>query len=177
METFIAWLETQMSIRGWKPADLAHHAGIGNATLSRILNGTRKAGTDVCLGIAKALNYPPELVFRHAGLLPPLPAKTDQDKQLLHLFHQLHPNTRNTILTATRSIVRQQHSQAPPPQPGSRTPPLHDQSISYQAGPEPSLQDLITHLFTLLATFATPEQLKHFAQSLDTYRSTNNTPE
>ena len=71
------WLEHEMKTRRWRPADLAKAAGIYPATLARVLNGDRKAGPDVCKGLARALEVPPDWVFRLAGLLPELPGTED----------------------------------------------------------------------------------------------------
>lgn len=70
-DNFPAWLEREISARGWRPADLAKEADIPQATISNILNGNREVGARVALAIAKALSLSPEHVFRQAGLLPP----------------------------------------------------------------------------------------------------------
>lgn len=67
---FSIWLEEQLELRGWRPSDLATAAGLSNATISRVLNGDRRAGPEVATAIAKALSLPPEFVFRQVGLLP-----------------------------------------------------------------------------------------------------------
>lgn len=67
---FSEWLEEQLELRGWRPVDLANAAGLPNATISRILNGDRKAGPDVATSIARALNLSVDYVFRQAALLP-----------------------------------------------------------------------------------------------------------
>jgi len=70
-DNFPAWLEREISARGWRPADLAKEADVPQATISNILNGNREVGAKVALAIAKALGLSPEHVFRQAGLLPP----------------------------------------------------------------------------------------------------------
>lgn len=67
---FSRWLEEQLSIRGWRPIDLANAANLPNSTIVRILNGDRRAGPEATTKIAAALNLSPEYVFRKAGLLP-----------------------------------------------------------------------------------------------------------
>ena len=69
-EGFSVWLEKELAARRWRPADLARAAGLSNATVTRVLNGDRKAGADVALAIARGLNVSADLVFRRAGLLP-----------------------------------------------------------------------------------------------------------
>ncbi len=68
--TFASWLEKEIEARGWTIRELARRAGLAHVTISNILNGTRNPGVEFCLGVAKALREPPELVFRRAGLLP-----------------------------------------------------------------------------------------------------------
>ena len=70
MTTLVDYLEDELHRRNWRPADLARAAGVPDATISHILNGSRRAGPDVCNAIARALGEPPERIFRLAGLLP-----------------------------------------------------------------------------------------------------------
>jgi len=68
--TFANWLEKEIKARGWTIRELARRAGLTHVTISNVLNGTRNPGVEFCLGVARALREPPELVFRRAGLLP-----------------------------------------------------------------------------------------------------------
>lgn len=70
MDTFTNWLEEELQKREWKPAYLAHKAGISRGALSNILSGLRRPGHEVLNAIAQALSIPPEIVFRQAGILP-----------------------------------------------------------------------------------------------------------
>lgn len=107
---FQEWLEEKLREMGWKPADLARAANIRYATLSRILNGQRNAGPDVCLAVARALKVPPEKVFRRAGLLPPLPASEDDAtlKELQDIAQQLSLEKRREVLEYARWRYEQQ---------------------------------------------------------------------
>lgn len=75
MESFGEWLSEQLDERGWTQAELARRAYISQSTLNRIVNGMRQPGPDATQAIAKALGKPPAEVFRHAGLLPPVPER------------------------------------------------------------------------------------------------------
>ena len=100
---FVEWLEEEMQKRNWRPAELAHAAGLYSATLSRILNGDRQPGPDVCLAIAKAFELPPESVFRMAGLLPMLPGP-DRDPMLQEIYdlvRNMNAEERQEILEYT----------------------------------------------------------------------------
>ena len=70
MKEFSDWLRNEIRDRDWSQADLAEKSSVPGATISRIINDTRDPGPDVCNKFAKALNYPPEFVFRKAGILP-----------------------------------------------------------------------------------------------------------
>lgn len=103
MENFGDWLLAQLETRGWSQSELARRAGLGNATLSRIISGLRRAGPDAALSIAETLGEPPEKVFRLAGLLPPWPGGQETDAELQQIadrlvaiwleLHQLDPES------------------------------------------------------------------------------------
>lgn len=103
METFATWLELELNKRDWRLSDLARRAQLDTGSVSRILNSTRKPGPEVCLAIARALNYPPETVFRLAGLLPPDPGTEPEEKEVLLLFRQLGAEQRKLALQAMRA--------------------------------------------------------------------------
>jgi transcriptional regulator with XRE-family HTH domain len=67
---FPGWLQAELKRQGMSQADLARESGLSTAAISRIMGGSRGVGAEACNAIAKALNLPPETVFRRAGLLP-----------------------------------------------------------------------------------------------------------
>lgn len=97
---FADWLEEELAARGWKPADLARASKLSSATVSRILNGDRNAGSDVALAIAKGLNLSADFVFRQAGLLPPQPGP-DRDPS----FQEIAEIMRNMTEDERREVV------------------------------------------------------------------------
>jgi transcriptional regulator with XRE-family HTH domain len=103
MTTFDQWLEAELKQRGWKPADLTFRANLGAGTLSNILNGLRNPGPEVCVAIAGAFDYPPEKVFRMAGLLPPAPDPAEDEEELVYLFRRLTAERRNLALQTLRA--------------------------------------------------------------------------
>ncbi len=107
MKTLGEWLEEQLKSRDWKPADLTHRAGIGSGTLSNILTGTRNPGPEVCVALARALNEPPEKIFRLAGLLPPDPGVNAEEEEILYLFRRLGIEQRKLALHTLRAWVEQ----------------------------------------------------------------------
>jgi transcriptional regulator with XRE-family HTH domain len=105
METLVEWLEVELAKRAWKPADLARAAHLPDATISNILNFNRKAGSDVCNAIAKALDEPPEKIFRLAGILPPLPPPVEEEREAIGILRNLPPDLRVVALRMLRSLL------------------------------------------------------------------------
>ena len=105
MEAFTDWLETQLRVRGWQPAELARKANLGAGTLSRILSGTRRPGPEVCVAIAAVLGYPAEDVFRRAGLLPPAGPAAERSKMASYLFEQIPELSQDAALSMLRGLA------------------------------------------------------------------------
>lgn len=102
MEKFNAWLLQELSKRNWSQSDLSYRANISRGTLSNILSGSRKIGTDVILAIARALHLPPEAVFRAAGILPPTPEADALTEEGLHILNQLEGEDKEEALRYLR---------------------------------------------------------------------------
>jgi len=85
MSEFGAWLLREMDKRGWNASELARRAGVSASNVSTIISGVKQPGFDFCVKTAPPLGYPPEMVLRAAGLLPPLPAP-DGDPLLAELL-------------------------------------------------------------------------------------------
>ena len=103
------WLYDEMNRQGLTVSDVATLGNISAPTISRILNMERNAGPDACVAIAKALNYPPEMVFRIAGLLPDttVAPHSPEAQELTHLFDQLSDDDQRDILIMIRALVRE----------------------------------------------------------------------
>lgn len=99
---FINWLEVELRNRGWSRAELARRANLNQSSLSMIWSGQRKPGNDLCEAIAHALGYPPETVYRAAGLLPPADEITEAVSQLNHAYKQLSPRDQEEVLDIIR---------------------------------------------------------------------------
>ena len=97
---FSLWLENQITVRGWRPADLAKAAELPAATVARVLNGDRNAGPEVATAIAKALSLSPEFVFRQAGLLPEIiPADPDPTfEEIAEILRGMTPEERRDVV-------------------------------------------------------------------------------
>ena len=91
IQKFTIWLNKELTQKGWSQADLARHSGLSTAAISRIMNGTRNAGPELCQAIARALHLPPEVVYRKAGLLPPEEEPNLEEKIILNIYKKLTP--------------------------------------------------------------------------------------
>jgi transcriptional regulator with XRE-family HTH domain len=88
-EEFITWLKKEILMRGWSPAEFSRQSKISPAQVTRLLNGERWIGEKGLSSIAKALNYPADLVFEKAGFLPPNPELSPVKRKLAHLAKDL----------------------------------------------------------------------------------------
>lgn len=104
---FSDWLSSQMSSRGMSQSDLARAAKVSNTAISNVLTGTRSAGPEFCTAIANAFGYPPEVVFRAAGLLPHKPELDEETEQIMHLFEMLEPDNKEIIIKMAEAFIEQ----------------------------------------------------------------------
>ncbi len=68
---FRDWLLKELHTRGWSMRELSKRARMSESAVGHVVSGRRKAGTELCLGIARAFNMPGEAVLQAAGILPP----------------------------------------------------------------------------------------------------------
>ncbi len=97
---FVTWLSKEMEDRGWNNSELARRAGLVPSAVSQVIAGNRGTGPEFCRSVARAFHLPPELVFRKAGLLPPLPGpETDVTfGELLDVVRNLSVEDRLMVL-------------------------------------------------------------------------------
>jgi transcriptional regulator with XRE-family HTH domain len=89
MNSFGDWLQNEMTHRGLGQHDLARLSGISQGSVGNVIRGDRSPGPDLCHAIARAFKMPPEIVFRAAGLLPPVSEKTERVERILHLLETM----------------------------------------------------------------------------------------
>jgi transcriptional regulator with XRE-family HTH domain len=82
---FSECLQEQLDKKRWNQSKLASEAHLGKGSLSDIISGRRKVGSEVARAIADALKLPPEQVFRAAGILPP---EKDDDPWVEEMSHK-----------------------------------------------------------------------------------------
>lgn len=106
---FVSWLEEKIAERGLRPSDVAREGGVRPDVLSRILNRERNPGPDSLLGISKALDMQPEIVFRKAGLLPERagidPQRQEKIETLIHLIEQMKPEDQEEFIEQIRALA------------------------------------------------------------------------
>lgn len=97
MENIADFIKAEIERKGWSQARLAKAAKLDSAVISNIINEKRGIGWESARAIADALNIPAETMFRKAGLLPPVPAKTEQSEWLLYAFERLTSDEKKTV--------------------------------------------------------------------------------
>ncbi len=106
---FAELLTKKMDREHWTQADLARAAGLGPATVYRILTETnRRPKPESCLGIAKALNISPIIVYRAAGLLPPEPDFPELEE--LNITVAQLPEQQRQVIVATAKVMLEIHN-------------------------------------------------------------------
>ena len=97
---FVTWLSKEMEDRGWNNSELARRAGLVPSAVSQVIAGNRGTGPEFCRSVARAFHMPPELVFRKAGLLPPLPGPENDITfgELLDVVRNLSVDERVMVL-------------------------------------------------------------------------------
>ncbi|GAP11783.1 predicted transcriptional regulators [Bellilinea caldifistulae] len=119
---FSEWLLNQLNSRGWTQAELARRAGVSRTAISDVISDKHSAGFELCLAISRALNLPPETVFRAAGLLPPVSPAIALSEEVMYLLQKLPVEEQERFLALLRFEVERQ-AKKPPTKPPKKTSP------------------------------------------------------
>jgi len=111
--SFSDWLNDELQARGWALNELGRRAGVSSAAVSLVMSGQRNAGPEFCTGVAVALDLPPVIVFRKAGLLPPADPETEERREAQYLFSQLIDEDQTTVLTIMRALLGRKRAAGP----------------------------------------------------------------
>lgn len=106
------WLLGRLAEKDWSQAQLARKAKVSRQVIYNYINLPREnPDKDMLASIARALDLPPETVFRAAGLLPELPS-IDQARQeiVLHKFSELSAEEQEQVIEYIDFIKRRQKS-------------------------------------------------------------------
>lgn len=87
--------------------ELAKKARLDKSIISRLINRERKPTPETLLAIAKAINYPPEEVFRWAGFLPPDTKKDHLTEEAEFLLSQLSIYQRQQAVKFIRFLAEE----------------------------------------------------------------------
>jgi transcriptional regulator with XRE-family HTH domain len=104
--TLPEWLQEQLTAKNMSAADLARKSGISAPQITRLLTGQRGVSEISLRAISEALGITPEVAFRVAGFLPPVPKDTEQHQQLLYLFDQMTLEKRKDLLFYAEFLLR-----------------------------------------------------------------------
>ena len=102
------FIEDELARSGMSQADLARKSGLDTGWISNLISGTKQLGLKSMVGLSKGLGVPTDMILRAAGLLPPVPAKTEQTEQLLYLFNQLSDKDKQTILQMAEFLLNKE---------------------------------------------------------------------
>ena len=87
--------------------ELAKKARLDKSIISRLINRERKPTPETLISISKAINYPPEEVFRWAGLLPPEKEKDHLTEEAEFLLSQLTEPQRKQAVKFIRFLAEE----------------------------------------------------------------------
>lgn len=105
-KTLPEWLQDKIDEKGMSAADLARKSRVSQGQISRLLSGGRGVSELSLRAIAEALSIPPEVAFRVAGFLPPIPPRTEQHQQLTYLFDQMDAEKRADLLFYAEMLLK-----------------------------------------------------------------------
>ena len=109
-----------MKMRSWSISDLARYAGVARGSIGNILREERAPGSELCGALARALKIPPDVVYRHAGLLPPKPDMDEKSQEIIHLYQMMDEVNQNELLEYARLRLRIQEGNGKHKRPATR---------------------------------------------------------
>jgi transcriptional regulator with XRE-family HTH domain len=86
------WVKQEREKKNWSQADLARESGLYRSIINNIENGVSNSSPTTLKALARAFNYPPDLLFEFVNLLPAKPEPSPIKRALLHISEGL-PNS------------------------------------------------------------------------------------
>jgi transcriptional regulator with XRE-family HTH domain len=105
VETFGHWLMEEMKTRDWSMSELARRCNVSHVAISRLINGERRPGDELCHSIANALGIPVVQVFRRAGKLPPAPDRDESIERILFYYDQMSKDDQARLLKLAEALA------------------------------------------------------------------------
>lgn len=118
---FSEWLQAQMGERQISQSELARRSGLHRAIISKIINQISVPTPETVEALANGLKLPPELVYRAAGLLPPIPEERSQIDELRYLANLLSDEELQEVIDYARHRLDRQQGKAVPKNKTSRS--------------------------------------------------------
>ena len=103
-ESFSAWLKAELEERGWSYSDLARYSGVTPASITQIIDEARRPGLEITLGIATALEAPPQIDYRRTAPSPPRAESTLALDLLLAVASRLSDGDLDRLLAIARAL-------------------------------------------------------------------------
>ena len=101
---FIDWIEESRKAEGWSIRELARRTGFTASYISKVLNGQRNAGKDLCRELARVFHVTDVFVFRLGGLLESEQELDHNSEVMLDLFRNLPTTEQDRVLTIMRAL-------------------------------------------------------------------------
>ena len=101
---FIDWVEESRKGEGWSIRELARRTKFTASYISKVLNGQRNAGKDLCIALASVFRVSDVFVFRLAGLLESEQELDRNSEVMLGLFRNLPESEQDRVLTIMRAL-------------------------------------------------------------------------
>lgn len=105
-EDFIDWLNKELINKGWNNTELVKRSGLANSTVSMALSKQSNIGYNFCVGVGRALNIPPEMLMRKAGLLPTLTIEDAYLEKVTFLIDQLSEEKKQLLLNTLHAWTK-----------------------------------------------------------------------
>jgi transcriptional regulator with XRE-family HTH domain len=105
LSSFIKWVDEEKKKRGWTDYQLSKQSDLAASAISKARSGDKPLGWEACLKVANGFKLPPSLVFEKSGLLPPTSEMNEDEKELVFLFQQLHPDRQKEFIKMIRVLL------------------------------------------------------------------------
>jgi transcriptional regulator with XRE-family HTH domain len=104
----VEYLLKVMEERELIPADITKRSGLSPSQVSKVLNRESPAGQKALDSFAKALNLPPDDLYRRAGILPMKPNADEVVTEIVHIYHMLSEDNKGDLLDYAKNRLSKQ---------------------------------------------------------------------
>jgi transcriptional regulator with XRE-family HTH domain len=105
MSEFVEWLGDRLQENGWSYNELARRSGLSSGGVSIVMTQRQKPGVEFCRGVARALDEPPEKLFRLAGLLPHRADRDEKIDAILYYYDRMTPQAQEHFERIARALA------------------------------------------------------------------------